>query len=226
MGHGLNRENAMAEYHTVEQGEYLGLIAKNYGFASVSTIWNHDNNADLRGLRKNPNVLLPGDQIFIPDKQTKQVDVTTGQVTRLRVRQDKIVLRLVLDERFGEPLANAECEVSIDGKTKGLTTDADAAVEFEVPLSAQSIEFIMKEEGSRLQGIAIPLKIGHLDPVEVETGQVARLNNLGYFAGPLDQVDEKLLPSAIEEFQCDQGLQVDGKCGPKTQAKLKEVHGC
>ncbi len=99
------------------------------------------------------------------------------------------------------------------------------AVEFEVPLSAQSIEFIMKEEGSRLQGIAIPLKIGHLDPVDVQTGQIARLNNLGYFAGPLDPLDEKLLLSAIEEFQCDKGLQVDGKCGLKTQAKLVEVHG-
>ena len=32
--------------------------------------------------------------------------------------------------------------------------------------------------------------------------------------------------SAIEEFQCDHGLVVDGKCGPATQAKLKQVHGC
>jgi len=31
--------------------------------------------------------------------------------------------------------------------------------------------------------------------------------------------------SAVEEFQCDNGLTVDGDCGPNTQAKLKEVHG-
>lgn len=216
----------MAEYHTVEQGEYLGLIAKNYGFASYATIWNHDKNSDLRELRKNPNVLSPGDQVFIPDKEAKHAEIQTGQLTRFAVRQDKMLLRLVLDELFGVPLANAKCQVSIDGKSKDLTTDDNATLEFEVSPSAQSIELILKEEGSRLQGIAIPLKIGHLDPVGVQTGQIARLNNLGYFAGPLDQVDEKLLLSAIEEFQCDQGLAVDGKCGPKTQAKLLEVHGC
>lgn len=215
----------MADYHTVEQGEYLGLIAKNYGFASSKTIWDHDNNADLRDLRKDPNVLLKGDQVFIPDKQTKQAELTAGQQTRFKVRQDKILLRLVLDELFGEPLANAACEVRIDGRVKKLTTDADASLEFEVPLSAQSIELVVKEDGSRLQDIALPLKIGHLDPIEEESGQVARLNNLGYFAGPVDEIDEKLLASAVEEFQCDHGLTVDGKCGPKTQAKLKEIHG-
>jgi len=216
----------VAEYHTVEQGEYLSLIAQKHGFASHFTIWNHDNNADLRELRRNPNVLFPGDQVYIPDKESKHAEIKTGQLTRFKVRQEKMLLRLVLDELFGKPLANAQCQVSIDGKTKDVTTDENAILEFEVSPAAQSIELIVKEEGSQLKGIAIPLKIGHLDPVDVQTGQVARLNNLGYFAGPLDPVDEKLLLSAVEEFQCDQGLQVDGKCGPKTQAKLVEVHGC
>jgi hypothetical protein len=226
MGRSLIWRTAMAEYHTVEQGEYLAAIAKNYGFASYTTIWNHDNNADLRELRKNPNVLLPGDKVFIPDKGSKHAEIQTGQLTRFTVRQDKMLLRLVLDELFGVPLANAKCKVNIDGKPQDLTTDDNATVEFEVSPSAQSIELIVKEEGSQQLGVAIPLKLGHLDPVDEQTGQIARLNNLGYFAGPLDPVDDKLLLSAIEEFQCDQGLQVDGKCGPKTQAKLLEVHGC
>jgi peptidoglycan hydrolase-like protein with peptidoglycan-binding domain len=32
--------------------------------------------------------------------------------------------------------------------------------------------------------------------------------------------------SAVEEFQCDHGLTVDGDCGAQTQAKLLSVHGC
>lgn len=216
----------MSAYHTVEQGEYLSLIAKNYGFAGYAPIWEHENNASLREARRNPNVLLPGDQVFIPDKESKHAEIKTGQLTRFSVRQDKMLLRLVLDELFGEPLANAPCQVSIDGKPQDLTTDANGTLEFEVSPSAQSIQLIVRQEGSPLNGTAIPLKIGHLDPIDTKTGQLARLSNLGYFAGPLDPVDEKLLVSAIEEFQCDQGLQVDGKCGPKTQAKLLEVHGC
>jgi peptidoglycan hydrolase-like protein with peptidoglycan-binding domain len=42
----------------------------------------------------------------------------------------------------------------------------------------------------------------------------------------LDEEDEARFKSAVEEFQCDHGLAVDGKCGPKTQAKLEEIHGC
>jgi hypothetical protein len=71
--------------------------------------------------------------------------------------------------------------------------------------------------------------VGHLDPVDTPTGQKARLNNLGYFAGSLAKEDEALFKSAVEEFQLERmggGAAVDGKCGPKTQAKLKEAHGC
>jgi hypothetical protein len=82
--------------------------------------------------------------------------------------------------------------------------------------------------------LSLPLKIGYLDPVTTVPGQVARLNNLGYDAGlvgredraPRDEEGQRQFRSAVEEFQCDHGLAVDGKCGPVTQAKLKKVHGC
>jgi peptidoglycan hydrolase-like protein with peptidoglycan-binding domain len=81
-----------------------------------------------------------------------------------------------------------------------------------------------------LNEIVIPIKIGHLDPVEEQSGQQSRLNNLGYFAGPLaaasNEGNRALFLSAVEEFQCEHGLTVDGKCGPLTQAELKQVHGC
>jgi hypothetical protein len=73
--------------------------------------------------------------------------------------------------------------------------------------------------------IVAPVRIGDLDPVNEETGQMARLANLGYYRASLDKPDQDELLSAIEEFQCDNKLAVDGDCGPKTQAKLKEVHG-
>ncbi|MGE5692395.1 MAG: peptidoglycan-binding domain-containing protein, partial [Candidatus Zixiibacteriota bacterium] len=74
--------------------------------------------------------------------------------------------------------------------------------------------------------VAIPIQIGHLDPIEETSGQKARLSNLGYYFGPLDaQADEKFR-IAVQEFQCDNDLKVDGECGPKTQEKLKQVYGC
>ncbi len=55
------------------------------------------------------------------------------------------------------------------------------------------------------------------------SGQQARLDNLGYFAS---DGDDDAFKSAVEEFQCDNSLTVDGDCGPATQAKLKQVYGC
>ena len=52
------------------------------------------------------------------------------------------------------------------------------------------------------------------------------MSNLGYYLGPLDADNPAKFRSAVEEFQCDYGLTVDGDCGPNTQAKLKQVHGC
>jgi hypothetical protein len=215
----------MAAYHTVEQGEHLPLIAHKYAFASYLTIWDHPNNADLKEKRRNPNVLFPGDQVFIPDKETKQVEVKAGQFSRFRVKQDKLLLRLVLDQLFGEPLKNAECEVRIDARVKNVVGGDDGTIEIEVPASAGGGELIIKGNEQRPEGIVIPFKIGHLDPVEEIPGQVARLNNLGYFAGSTDNIDESLLASAVEEFQCDHGLKVDGVCEKATQTKLREVHG-
>lgn len=215
----------MAEYHTVEQGEHLSLIAKNYGFASYATIWNHDNNADLRELRKNPNVLRPGDKVFVPDKQAKHAEIKTGERTRFRVQSAKVMLRLVLENPDGSPMANTECELRIDGQAFPVTTDGDGLLEQEIPATARDASLAFKETEVPFE-LEMPLKIGHMDPVDEVTGQVARLNNLGYLAGPLDPVDERLFVSAVEEFQCDEGLTIDGKCGPQTQKKLAEVHGC
>src|SRR5262249_8508870 len=96
--------------------------------------------------------------------------------------------------------------------------------------TAERASLIIKDPQTPLDDVVIPIKVGHLDPVEEVSGQQARLNNLGYFAGPLEgkteEENQALFLSAIEEFQCDHGLRVDGICGPQTQAKLKEVHGC
>lgn len=54
--------------HTVKSGEYLSLIARNYGIPDWQTIYNHPQNADFKRKRPNPNLIYPGDLLFIPDK--------------------------------------------------------------------------------------------------------------------------------------------------------------
>ena len=69
----------MTDYYTVRQGDHLSKIAKDNGFTDYTVIWDHPNNSDLKKQRQNPNILLPGDQVFIPDMEQKQESGATDK---------------------------------------------------------------------------------------------------------------------------------------------------
>jgi Putative peptidoglycan binding domain/LysM domain len=209
----------MAKYHIVKQGEYLSKIASENGFSDYHTLWNHSENAELKQKRQNPNVLYPGDRLFIPDMETKEESGATAQRHRFRYLGSPLMLRIVVKDVEDEPITDTDCELIVGLTSYKLTTDGEGLIEQRIPISATSGKLT-------IQDMEIPLQIGYLDPIEEVTGWQARLNNLGYYAGPLDQVDEERIRLAVEEFQCDHGLKVDGVGGPDTQNKLKEVHGC
>jgi N-acetylmuramoyl-L-alanine amidase len=216
----------MPQEHTVKQGEHIGRIADQYGFHTYQVIWDHPANAELKTKRRNPNVLFPGDQVQIPDKEAKRETRPTSQRHRFQIRETELVLRLVAEDVWGKAVADADCELRIEGEVYRLTSDAEGLIQHPVLPSSENGELIINDSKTPWKDQTVKLRIGHLHPVEEVTGQVGRLNNLGYYAGGVNTTDERLLQSAIEEFQCDHGLAVDGKCGPDTQKKLLEVHGC
>lgn len=216
----------LPDYYTVKQGDHLSKIAKDNGFTDYTVIWDHPENAGLKKQRQNPNILLPGDQIFIPDMEQKQESGPTDKRHTFTVDTKPLKLRLVLEDIYEKPIAGAMCALLVGDQTFQLTTDGQGKLEQEIPLDATQAYLTIRGDQTPFEHDIIPIKIGHLDPVAELSGQIARLNNLGYFAGALDGSDQPAFESAVEEFQCDHGLKVDGDCGPKTQAKLKEVHGC
>jgi putative peptidoglycan binding protein len=216
----------MADYYTVQQGDHLSKIAKDNGFTDYTVIWDHPENADLKSQRQNPNVLLPGDEVFIPDREQRQEGGATDKRHTFTVDKKTLKLRLVLEDIYEKPIAGAPCALLVDGQTYQLTTDGNGKLEQEIPLDAKEGVLTIRGNQTPFANDVIPIKIGHLDPIDEVSGQIARLNNLGYFAGKLDGADTDALNSAVQEFQCDNGLAVDGNCGPKTQSKLKQIHGC
>lgn len=218
----------MSETYTVVQGDHLSRVAAQFGFADYLTIWDHASNASLKKARDNPNVLLPGDRLFIPDLEPKRETVATGKTHPFQLRIETLMLRIGLEDVLFKPLANVKCELTIDGQLFSLLTNAKGQFEHVLLPTAEKAELRIRDGATRTDDLLIPVRIGHLNPIESVTGQKARLNNLGYFAGAVDKDDERLFRSAVEEFQCDQlgHAAVDGKCGPKTQAKLKAMHGC
>ncbi len=216
----------MGSYYSVLQGDHLSKIAKDNGFTDYTVIWDHPNNSDLKKLRQNPNVLFPGDEVFVPDMEQKQESGATDKKHTFTVDKKTLTLRVVLEDIYEKPIAGAQCALLVDGQTYQLTTDGHGKLEQEIPLDAKEGVLTIRGDQTPFANEVIPIKIGHLDPLDETSGQVARLNNLGYFAGPLDGSDEDAFESAVEEFQCDHSLTIDGICGPNTQAKLKQVHGC
>lgn len=219
----------MSSSHTVIQGECLSSIARRYGFASHAVLWDHPGNAGLKKLRMNPNVLFPGDSVFIPSRVLKAEAAETDVSHRFVLETEKLVLRLVLEDRYAKPLAQARCELQVDGRTVPLTADGDGRIETKIdPLA--TLASLTVHPKSPAVAFTVPIDISHLDPVDETSGLRERLNNLGYCAGPVPAGTEEdsaaVFQSAIEEFQCEHGLVVDGKAGPATKAKLKQVHGC
>jgi len=209
--------------HEVKQGEHLSRIARLHGFRNPDTVWNDAGNSSLRDLRPNPNVLFPGDTITIPDRTEKQEVRATGQLHTFSVDVQPLRLALVIKDANSDPLPNEQCVLAVSDifgpVTETLTTDANGRIDKEISPVAEGGEV-------RVRGQVYFLKIGDLDPEDQKSGQRARLANLGYYFGEGADIDEDELRTAVEEFQCDNDLFVDGDCGPKTQKKLKAVHGC
>jgi hypothetical protein len=211
--------------HIVKQGEHLSGIAKHYGFTDFKTIWDRPENAELKEKRKNPNILYPGDKLFVPDKEEKEESGETEERHHFKLKGTPLLLRLVIKDLGHKPLANTPCELHVEGRVHELTTDDGGQIEQPISKDAKEGFLLFKDPQTPFDRV-LPIKIGHLDPVEELSGQKARLNNLGYDTGPMDETDDEKFQWAVQEFQCDEQLTVDGACGPKTQARLKERHGC
>jgi Putative peptidoglycan binding domain/LysM domain len=217
---------AMAGYYMVKQGDYVSSIAEENGFTDYRILWDHAQNAELKQKRQNPNVLFPGDRLFIPDREERQEACPTDKRHVFKTRKATLRLRLVLEDFLEQPIAGAACDLALPGGTRRLTTDGAGKIDEPIPADTHDAFLLIRGTQTPFQDEQIPVKIGHLDPIDETSGQAARLANLGYYFAPLDPVDKNEFLSAVEEFQCDHGVKVDGKCGPGTQAKLKQVHGC
>lgn len=207
--------------YEVKQGDHVAKIAARFGLADFGAIWNHPSNAALKQVRGNPNVLLPGDVLHVPDKSARIESRATGQVHRFRRSSAKLLLRLALKGPGGEPVAGTKVALQVEGEKLDLLTDADGVIERQIRPTAENGKVTVKDIG-----VEAPLAIGHLDPIDVQSGWRARLNNLGYGAGSSDDPNDPKVRSAVEEFQCDQELPVSGEMDEATRETLRSAHGC
>jgi N-acetylmuramoyl-L-alanine amidase len=195
--------------HKVIQGECLSSIAAQYGF-SVDAIWNLGDNSALKDKRKDPNTLVPGDVVAVPDRKEKIVDCETEKIHKFKLKAGTTLLRVQLfeDEKV---FANEKYELKIGGETYQGTTDGDGVLETTIPAQAVFGSLTLGSEGTVFR-----LRLGYLQPVTEEEGVEARLRNLGF--------TEKKMKDALLAFQKRFSLEMTGEADQATQDKLVEIH--
>ncbi|MCY2954016.1 MAG: peptidoglycan-binding protein [Planctomycetota bacterium] len=197
--------------HVVESGDCMSSIATAEGFF-WQTLWDH--NADLKSKRKNPNVLMPGDEVLIPEKRIKQVSAATEQRHRFRKKGTPAKLRIML-ERDDQPIKNTSYKLDVDGKITQGTTDDKGFVEVSISPMAQHARI-------EIEDLVYELELGGLDPVDEVQGVQGRLQNLGFYHG---DIDGQLTPDtreAIADFQSWAGIRATGELDDATKNKLLE----
>jgi hypothetical protein len=200
----------------------MGSIAADAGFKEWRWIWALGQNAGLRSNRPDPNLLAPGDSVFVPKVEPKTTSHPTDAAHEF-VRdqdQDKLILRFngvkVYIQNFG-PIAYT---LTVAGTPKtGTISSEDDQVEVPLPIGT-------KEATLDIGGITRTLTVGGLQPIARLAGMQARLNNQGFFDGPVDNVDGPLTKQGVTGFQEYYKLKIDGDVGPETRGQMKTVYGC
>jgi len=202
--------------HNVHQGECLASISLKYGF-NPETIWNDPANAQLKQSRPNLHVLYPGDQIVIPELQTKEEEAATDNRHKFRRKGVPVYLHLQLFNENREPLANKPFTLQVGGRISQGTSDGEGCLK--IPIPPQGKEGILIIDNHEFN-----IRIGYLNPPEYISGVRSRLNNLGYKAGMGGEEMDDELRRALETFQEDQGLPKNAEIDEATINALRHRH--
>jgi Putative peptidoglycan binding domain len=209
-------------YHTVTDGEWMGRIAWDAGFKEWRWIWEHGNNAGLRAKRHDPNMLAPGDTVWLPPAKPKSTSHSTDKAHEfVRDRdEDKLVLRFNGVALYVQNFGAISYTLTVNGNpTTGTIASENDQIEIPLPIST-------KEATLEIGGVTRTLTVGGLQPIERMAGMQARLNNQSFLDGPVDNLNGPKTKHGATEFQDYYKLKVDGIIGPETRGKMKTLYGC
>jgi N-acetylmuramoyl-L-alanine amidase len=207
--------------YEVKAGDCISSIGFEHGFLP-DTIWNYPDNEELKKLRQDPNVLLPGDIIIIPNLRLKEVSEPTNMVHKFyrKAVPEKLRLQFKLNDL---PRANEPYTVEIDQKIvmTDKKTDSEGRIECSIPPNAREI-LVIFNNGQEVYKVYA----GLLNPIDEISGVQARLKNLGFYAGPIDNKLSPEFEEAIRSYQTANNLGTqDGILNDETRTSLKQAYG-
>ncbi len=214
----------MPTRYQVQPGDCVLGIAAEFGFTDWNEIWNHPQNKDLHARRTDPSVLAAGDVVFVPARKPEVYILATGKRHRIVVPRPRVAIRPQLLHMDATPIASAKYALTPATKPMEGQTNGDGWFEQKVPGEANALTLTVQlTDDAEGPYYAWSLAIGHLDPVDTDSGLEQRLSNLGYW--PAGESDPAVLPFGLRAFQEDHDLDVTGEADHASRDKLKEVHG-
>jgi hypothetical protein len=170
--------------YVVKKGDFLLRLAAEFGF-DADTVWQDPSNEDLRALRSDPNILLAGDLLYIPDPPIEPPPMTSLVLgsTNAFVAPDPPTMTLTHRFIGDDPTTYASKSYTVQelDQLTGLMSDGDGVVTFEAPVTLDTATVVFTDTGE-----SWPLAIGDLDPINSPPGIFQRLQHLGYIDAEIE----------------------------------------
>lgn len=209
--------------HTVVQGECLISIAQKFGLANWQTIYDAPENEEFKKLRTNPNMICPGDIVYIPILTGTKQPANLNKKTTYVLKKVKGYLSICLVDSKNNPLPDIPYEVSFfrseqDKKgeplviIKGEKSDADGYVEQKLPSGAKFVILTYSPYPTRPSlKQKMGLKVGELDDPNTQLGMRSRLNHFGFYSGDgrMKEQETEMFNSQLAGFKDKYGLSDD-----------------
>jgi N-acetylmuramoyl-L-alanine amidase len=203
-------------WHTVDHGDCLSLLGREHRIP-WKKIWEHPDNEPLRKKRGNPNILHPGDKVFIPPRDERIETCATEKKHRFKA-PGSTWLRIAILDIDHKPVSGIAFTYIFDGaKRPPGKTDANGIAESILPHGVRDVKL-------RLPWGEFPVDVGDLAPANTIRGIQQRLRNLGIDPGPIDGIFGPLTARAITRFQSAEKLDVNGQATRQLVKALRDVH--
>jgi len=211
---------AMTPY-VVRQGDYLAKLAFVRGF-DADEVWNDPKNQALRDLRKNPNILHPGDVLYLPAATQQWLPLQKGTTNQYTAKVPRVTVRLGFKNEEG-PMANEPYVVEGLVPRQEGSTDGGGMLTLRVPLHVREVSVVLTKHD-----VEYPVRIGDMDPIDEASGLRKRLQHLGYRVDDSERSEDEAMEAdgrAIATFQRAQGMVPTGDLDDATKAALVDAHG-
>lgn len=211
--------------YTVRPGDGMSSIAERHGFFA-DTLWNLPQNSALKSARKSAEVLLPGDKVHVPALRQKRESRPVDLVHQFKRKGVPVEIRFSVVEEGGRVFADKAYILSIGQRRYEGRTDAKGELHHWVSPAAHTGTLVVTlDEPGYPSKLVRELRIGHLQPVESIAGYQARLQNLGYYKGPVSGTETEATRAAIRRFQGAEELDATGEADRATLDALLARHG-